>query len=188
MTLERLVQQIEKDAENESHQIIEEAKKEAEKIIGEAKKRAKKEAEAIAKKGEKEASRLKEKILASARRKARGMEMRAKEEVMQVCIQKAMDMLKKVGGKKYEAAIKRFMGEGKELLGDCVVIISREQDKKITRAMGLKTDGNVSSIGGIIVRSTDGSTEIDNTFESIMERKTGEIRIMIANELFPGKE
>ena len=50
--------------------------------------------------------------------------------------------------------------------------------------MGIKVEGNAESIGGVIIRSKDGIREIDDTFESIMERKMDELRILIANELF----
>jgi len=167
---------------------IEEARKEAEEIISEAKKKAEKEAKEIEAKGEKEAVRLKEKTLASARRKAREMEMRAKEEVIQKCIEEAKEKLKKLKGKRYEAAVKKFIEEGKRSLGECVVVPSREQDRKIAEKMGIKVEGKVDSIGGVIIKSKDGSREIDDTFESIMERKIGELRIAIANELFSNKE
>ena len=188
MALEKLIQRIESDAENEANDIIEKARKEAEEIISEAKKKAKKEAKEIESRGEKEAARLREKMLASARRKAREMEIRAKEEVIQECIEKAKEKLKKLKGKKYEAAVKKFIEEGKKTLGDCVVVPSRGQDKKIAEKMGIKVEGKVDSIGGVILKSKDGSREIDNTFESIMERKLGELRIAIANELFSDKE
>ncbi|NIA10226.1 MAG: hypothetical protein GWP10_11010 [Nitrospiraceae bacterium] len=184
MTLEKLIQQIEKDAESETSRIIEDAEKRADEIIKEAKARAEKEAKEILAKGDKEAARLKEKTLSSARRAVREMEIRAKEEVLQECFRKAEDMLKKLKGKEYETAVKKFIEEGKRSLGDCVVVPSREQDKKIAKAMGLKTEGKVKSIGGVIVKSADGSREIDSTFESIMERKMGELRIAIAGELF----
>jgi len=187
MALEKLIQRIESDAENEANQIIEEARKEAEEIIREAKKKAEREAKEIEAKGEKGAARLREKTLASARRKAREMEMQAKEEMIQECIEKAKEELKKLKGRKYEVAIKKFIEEGKRSLGECVVVPSREQDIKIAEKMGIKVEGKVDSIGGVIIKSKDGSREIDNTFESIMERKIGELRIAIANELFSDK-
>ncbi len=187
MTLEKLIQQIEKDAESESSRIIGDARKEAERIIEAAKERAKKDAAMVEAKGEKNTARLKEKTLASARREVREMKIRAKEEVMRECLKKADEMLEKLKGKKYETAVKKFIEAGKNSLGDCILIPSREQDKKIAKEMGMKVGDRVNSIGGVIIRSRDGSREIDSTFESIMERKLGEIRIMIASELFSGR-
>jgi len=184
MALEKLIQRIESDAENEANQIIEDARRRAEEIIEEAKKRAEKEARDIEARGEKEAARLREKTLASARRDARELEIQAKEEVIRECIDRAKEDLKRLKGKKYEDAIKKFIEDGKKSLGDCVVVPSREQDRKIAEKMGVKAEGKVDSIGGVIIRSRDGVREIDSTFESIMERKMGELRILVANELF----
>ena len=184
MALEKLIQRIESDAESEANGIIEGARKEAEEIIREAKKKAQKEAAEAEARGEKEAFRLKEKMLASARRRAREMEMRAKEEVIQECMDRAKEELGKLKGKRYEAAVKRFLENGRKSLGDCVVVPSREQDRKIAEKMGIKVEGNAESIGGVIIRSKDRIREIDDTFESIMERKMDELRILIANELF----
>ena len=188
MALEKLLQRIESDAEKETNDIIEKARKEAEEIIREAKKKARKEAAEAEARGRKDAERLKEKMLASARRKAREMEIQAKEEAIQECLEKAKEELGKLKGKKYEAVVKKFIEEGRKALGDCIVVPSREQDRKIAEKMGIETEGNVKSIGGVIIRSRDGSREIDSTFESIMERKLGELRILIANELFQNSE
>jgi len=184
MPLEKLIHRIESDAENEANRIIEEARARADEIIKEAKKKASGEAAEVEARGEKEAARLKEKMLASARRRAREMEIQAKEEVIRECIEKAKEELGKLKGKRYEAAVKKFLEDGRKSLGDCVVVPSREQDRKIAENMGIKVEGNAESIGGIIIRSKDGIREMDDTFEAIMERKMGELRILIANELF----
>jgi len=130
MALEKLIQRIESDAENEANQIIEDARRRAEEIIEEAKKRAEKEARDIEARGEKEAA-------------PRELEIQAKEEVIRECIDRAKEDLKKLKGKKYEDAIKKCIEDGKKSLGDCVVVPSREQDRKIAEKMGVKAEGKV---------------------------------------------
>lgn len=187
MSLEKLIQHIESDAEQEASRIIAEAKQRADDIIRKAKEQATKDAQEIASQGEKDARRTREKRLAAARRAAREQCMRVKEEVMQECLQQAREMLRSVGGKEYERAIRTAIEEGKRAFSDCVVRVSRKTDRKIADQLGVEVAGEVDSIGGVIVQSADGSRQIDRTFEATLERKMGELRIMIAGQLFPGE-
>ncbi|HDS58938.1 MAG TPA: hypothetical protein ENN54_01395 [Thermoplasmatales archaeon] len=185
MSLEKLVQHIERDAEQEASRIIAEAKQQADDIIRKAKEQAKKDAQEIASQGEKNARRTREKRLAAARRAAREQHMRVKEEVMQECLQRAREMLSAVKGKEYEKAVRAAIEEGQKVFSDCVVRVSREADRKIADRLGVEVAGTVDGLGGVIVQSADGSRQIDRTFDALMERKMGDLRIMMAEQLFP---
>jgi len=188
MSLEKLIAQIEDDAERKAEGIIERARKEAEGIIALTMEEARKKAKEIKRDGKKAIDRVREKTLATARRKARALKIQSKEEVIQECFEKAREHLKKMKGKEYEKIVTSLMKKGKETLGDCIVIPSRSEDKKIASKLGLKTQGSANASGGIIIKSKDESKELNYTFDALLESKKEELRILIAGVLFKEKE
>ncbi len=188
MSLKRLISQIEEDAEEKATQIIEETRKEAEEIIALAIKEGERKAEGIKRGGEKSVERIREKTLAATRRKARALKIQSKEEVIQECFEKAKECLKKMKGKEYEKIVSHLMEEGKKTLGGCIVIPSRNEDKKIASRLGLETQGSTAASGGIIMKSKDGSKELNYTFDVLLEMHKEKLRIIIAGVLFKEKE
>lgn len=188
MSLEQLISQIEEDADKKAAEIIEKARKEAEEIIASAKKEAKKKAEEIKREGEKAVERVREKILAATRRETRALKIQSKEKVIQECFENARECLKKMKGKEYERIVSHLMEEGKKTLGGCIVIPSRNEDKKIASRLGLETQGSTTASGGIIMKSKDGSKELNYTFDALLEMHKEKLRIVIAGVLFKEKE
>ncbi|MFO8132952.1 MAG: V-type ATP synthase subunit E [Thermoplasmatota archaeon] len=184
MSLDSLIERIERDAAQEAEQIIEEAEQHADQIIREAREQAEKEAEDIRGQGEKQAARARDKTLAVARRKAREARRQAKEDVMQDCLQQVRQQLAEANGEAYEAHVRRSIQQGKERFGDCAVLVSREVDEDIAASLDVPVEGRIDSIGGVIVKSADGTRQLDETFESILERRMGDIRILMAEHLF----
>ncbi len=184
MTLDALIERIEHDASSEAEQIIEEAEQRADQIIETAREQAKKEAEDIRSQGEKQAARVRDKTLAVARRKAREAKRQAKEQVMQDCLQRVRRHLAEVDGDAYERHVRNAIKEGKERFGDCAILASRDLDEDIAASLDVSVDGQVDSIGGVIVKNKDGSRRLDETFESLLERRMEDIRILMAEHLF----
>jgi len=190
MSLEKLISQIEEDADKRVEEIIGKARRESEEIIALAREEARKKAKEIRREGKKYIERVREKTLAAARRKVRALKIKSKEEVIQECLERAKQHLKKMKGKEYEKVVSNLMKKGKETLGDCIVIPSRSEDKKIASKLGLKTEGSINASGGIIMKSKDGSKELNYTFDALIDAKKDELRILIAGILFNegGKE
>ncbi len=184
MSLESLIERIEHDASHQAEQIIAEAEQRADQIIREAREQAEKEAEDIRMQGEKQATRVRDKTLAVARRKAREARRQAKEQVMQDCLREIRRHLAEVNGDAYETHVRRSIQQGKKRFGDCTVLVSRDTDKDIAASLDVPVEGNIDSIGGVVIQSADGSRQLDETFESIMERRMGDIRILMAEHLF----
>jgi len=184
MSLDSLIERIEHDASREAEQAIEQAEQRADDIIREAREQAEKEAEDIRSQGEKQAARVHDKALAVARRKAREARRQAKEDVMQDCLQQVRRQLAEAHGDAYERHVRQSIQQGKERFGDCAVLVSRDVDEDIAASLDVPVEGNIDSIGGVIVKSTDGARQLDETFEAILERRMGDIRILMAEHLF----
>lgn len=184
MSLQKLIQRIQHDASQEAEQIIHQAEQRADTIIQEARKQAEKEAQHIRSQGEKQAARVRDKTLAAARRTAREAKRQAKEEVMQECLHQAQQQLQRLDDAPYEETVRRALQEGQEHFGDCAALVSRQADEAIAAQLDVPVDGAIDSIGGLIVKSTDGTRQLDKTFEAILERRMGDIRILMAEHLF----
>lgn len=187
MSLEKLISQIEEETDKKANLIIDKARKEAEEIIATAKKNATRKAEEINREGEKTIERIREKILAATRREARSNIIQLKEEIIQECFERAKEYLKQIKGKEYEKIVLRLMQEGKKVLGTSIVIPSRNVDKKIASRLGLETQDSTTASGGIIMKSRDGTKEINYTFDALLDLWKEKLRIEIAEVLFKEK-
>lgn len=185
--MDKLIERIKEEAEKEIKDIIDNAQEEAKKIIEEEEEKGKEEAEKIRREGIKEAGRRKEKILAAGRRKAKSYLIKAREEIIENCINKIKEYLKKLDGKKYEKIVGNLVKEGVKEIRDGYIISTREEDEKIAKKFGMEVKKKVNGIGGVILKSKDGKKEIDLTFDTMIERRKDEIRIKIAEKLFGGK-
>ncbi len=184
MSLESLIERIEHDASREAEDILEQAEQRADDIVREAREQAEKEADDIRSQGEKQAARVHDKTLAVARRKAREARRQAKEDVMQDCLQRVRRQLAEAHGDAYEAHVRQSIQQGKEHFDDCIVLVSRDVDEDIAASLDVPVEGNIDDIGGVVVKSADGTRQLDETFESLLERRMGEIRILMAEHLF----
>ena len=184
MALETLINQIKTDAQEEVNGIITAAKSEAEAIITTAKQQAEREAQIIHTRGQKQAARRKEKIKAAARHTAREHEILVKEAMMQECLHLAEEKLKNIKTTDYEQMLRSAIKKGQQAFEDIVVITVRNNDTKIVEKMGVKVVDTKEGIGGIIVQSKDRHKQMDYTFESLLDCKMDDLRIMIAHELF----
>ena len=184
MAMQDLIQEIKNQADKEIDEIINKAKEEAKKIIDEARNKAKEEAKKIEADGKKQASIVKGKILAMARRKANKHIIEAKEMAIQECIDEIRRKLKNLKGKKYEDFVEKSIKEAMKELKDCYILVSRKDDEKIAKKFGIEVKGKINAIGGVIIKSKDGSKEIDATFDFLLEKKKEEIRIKIAEKLW----
>ena len=184
MTLEKLLERIKEEADREIDEIISTAEREAEKIIEEEKNRAMEEVKKIEDDTEKEKEKIKEKILSSARRKARIQITNAKEEIIQECLQKIVEKLKKLDGKRYEKFVEKKIELAMKEIRDGYILFTRDEDIKIAKKMGIEAREKINGIGGVIFRSNDGKKEMDLTFDFLIEKNKEDLRIKIAKKLF----
>ena len=169
MAIKDLIQEIKSNAKAEVESIIKKANEEAEEII---------------KKAEKEAKTTKGRILAMARRNANKYIIEAKEKLINECIEEIKKELKKLPSRQYKKFIEKILKEAIKEMKDGYILASRKEDEEIAKKMGIEVKGKIDAIGGVIIKSKDGSKEINSTFDALLERRRDEIRIKIAEKLW----
>ncbi len=195
--LDKIIARIEEDAKAEVERILKDARTKAEEIRKEAEIKARARREEIVSRGRREAEQERARIVANAKLRARKALLDAKEEVIREAFTRAEKALAEVAkGERYPEILKRLILEAIETIGGDVEVVAREEDKKILSRSFLQevareakvkvtlADDTISSIGGVVVRSRDGRTEVDNTFETRLERIKGELRSSVARVLF----
>jgi vacuolar-type H+-ATPase subunit E/Vma4 len=185
MSAEKIIQQIKKDSEKEISEIKKEAEKHSKEILDSAKNEAKEEAEKIISSGKNESENIKRILISKANQENKKEAMKTRERIIDDCFVKAHHKLSILKGKEYEKLIKKLMQEGHKKIGsNCIVYASRDEDKKIAKDLGISVDGTVESAGGIILKSKDGRTTLDYTFNGILKREKDRIRIKVGKLLF----
>jgi len=185
MPAEKIIDQIKKDAQKEVKEILKEAEKQANKIIRESKKEAEEQAEKILSDGKKQSEKIRKILVSKANQDTKKEIMNVQEKIIEECFLKAHHRLSTLSEKEYKEIVSFLMRDGsKKLGGECMVIISRDLDKKIAENMGLKIAGNIESSGGIILQSNDRRVTLDHTFDGILKREKNKIRIMVGKLLF----
>ena len=188
-----------KTAEHEK-EIISEAEKFKQTKLDEAKRRADESASAITKKAELEAKAEISKYEASAKLKSKYKMLEAKDVLIKEVLESTQKQLESVVGKaEYKKILERLIVHGCVSLGvDSVDLIFPPKHaskvevapiEKLVAKEGVKVKIAVSkdtirSVGGVIIRTKDGTKWVDNTFEARLERFENKARDTISNILF----
>ncbi|MBN1860101.1 MAG: hypothetical protein JW840_01420 [Candidatus Thermoplasmatota archaeon] len=186
MSAEKIIERIKTDAEKQVKHVIDEAEKQSRLRIKTAKQEAEKQADAILRDGQAESDNAKKILVSKALQDMKRDMMNAKEEIIEQCFSQALKTLAALPEDQYKKFIKNLIQTGKKRLGEhCVLSVSRPIDNEIAKQEKVPVQGSVTSIGGVILRSSDGTITIDNTFERLLSRKKNEIRIHVGKLLFP---
>lgn len=183
MALDTLIQRIAEDAEKERAEILARAESEAAALIEQEREAGMREAEKIRERGEKEKARLREKIIAAAKREARMLITNAKEESIALCMDAIREKLRSLPGKEYRKIVEERIRRAADTTEGMYMIATRKEDREIAKKLGIDVKGERDGIGGVILRSADGSMEIDLTFDFMLENERDTIRRMIARTL-----
>ncbi len=198
---ERIIQEINREAEQKIQYTLKKAQEEAEKIKGEAKKRAEARAEWILRKAQTQAEIERQRIVAGAKLEVRKKRLEVQEELIQKVINALHERLSQLPDGEYFSMLIDLTSEAvNELKTPRVVILSNERTLRLLddrrdefvealagktgRTVELQLGEPVGTIGGVIVESEDGSVRVDNTFEARMERFESDLRARIAKSLF----
>lgn len=199
-SVDSLGQIVLNESKDKTEWIIRSAEETEKKILEDAGSRAKENAETTIQNGRQLGEKEKQKILSTAEMQAKKVVLNSKEALINETFLKAREQfneLKKT--KKYkEILIKQIVSsigelEGKEFTVDVYegeeLKLTKEIVQRIgkeTKRKGLKLTLNEISedMGGVIVRGKDGKVSVNNTFDSILDRKRNEIRVRISEILF----
>ncbi len=194
--VEKIVKKINEDAEAEASKILNEARTQAEKIKRDANVEADEIYSEILPKYEREAEQEKQRIVANAKLRARKAVLDAREDVIKLAFNAAGTKLQKLPKKDYTKVLEKLILEGVEAIDADTVVIARKEDsraitsallKRVSEKTGFKVTKAreyINAMGGVVLRSSDGKIEVNNTFETRLERFRDELRKEVAEVLF----
>jgi V/A-type H+-transporting ATPase subunit E len=200
--LKKIQDKIIGEAEDKAKAIVRDAEKSKKDTLEQKRKEGEIEAEKILRTGMEEADSLKRQKIAEARLKAKQMIIASREELINETMEKCKEKLAAMtSSKEYTDILEKLVEQGGIGLGggDLEIVLGGKVTrtaidfgstaKQIEEKTGKKTTINLSqekprSIGGVIIRKSDGSIIVDNTFEARIERILRDVRIRIAKILF----
>lgn len=138
--------------------------------------------------GKKEADKLQKQITGSAALEARNKQLLHVEDSVEKVFAKAIEKLNDlVRNEDYTKLVTQLLDESVKGLGSSDVIVEcNSKDKSVVQSILSKFPGatlspnTVNCLGGIIVKSKDGSMKLDNTIDARIERLKPLIRKDIA--------
>jgi vacuolar-type H+-ATPase subunit E/Vma4 len=199
-----LVRKIEEEAKRKAEEILKERRKQARKALEEARKRAEDRRRALLNEARARAESEKEIILRKARSEARWMKLTAREELIDRVFKLAEDELEEaIKDRRVYARVLRGLVEeaAVELGGGSLMVltdasglkvlkpkelrrIAEHVEKKVRAPTKLELSSQPIDTAGVIVRSGDGSVEVNNTLQARMRRLKEALRPQIAKILF----
>jgi V/A-type H+-transporting ATPase subunit E len=186
MSTEKIIKRIQTDAQAQQQQLLTNAETQSRLIIKEAKTQIEKEAKSLLQNGQLDSENTKKIMISKAIQEVKRDMMNAREEIIEQCFTQALEKLASLPDDQYKKLILSYLRTGTSRLGTHFSIKpSRPLDTDIAKQQGIPVQDGMQSIGGIILQSPDGKITIDNSFESILDRKKDELRIHVGKLLFP---
>ena len=144
--------------------------------------------------GNKEADKIEKQIIGSADLEARNKQLMALEEGVNKVFSKALDEITNTARSgDYSNLIKSLLDESTKILGTTEVIVSTNtKDKDLVQSTLSQFPGSelsselIDCLGGVIIKSKDGTTSFDNTLDARIERLKPLIRKEIASQFGVG--
>ncbi len=199
--MDNIIELINSKTAAKEKEIIAEAEKYKKQKLSEAKKKAKMTSDAITSKAETETKAEITRFEASAKLKSKYQLLEAKDALIEEILSSAKEHLEKMPGKKaYEKALERLVIDGAASLeetpleivlpkGHASQISVKTIESAVSKNTGKKTKISVSretvrATGGAIVRNTDTTRRVENTFEDRFVRLESALRDQIFEILF----
>jgi len=144
--------------------------------------------------GNKEADKIEKQIIGSADLEARNKQLITLEEGVNKVFSKALDEITNTARSgDYSNLIKSLLDESTKILGTTEVIVSTNtKDKDLVQSTLSQFPGSelsselIDCLGGVIIKSKDGTTSFDNTLDARIERLKPLIRKEIASQFGVG--
>lgn len=187
MSLEKLKQEVLAQAEKQAESITAEAEREQEKILQEAKEKAKSVVSEKQKLGEAQAKELGVELKASSLLQAKRIESEAKEEIVESVLGEVKRELERTAKtKQYEKIFETLAKQAIRALGEKEFVLkANARDKKLALKYG-RFAGAIPTAGGVIAAKADGTIQINNTFEALLEEHEERLKRKAFEELFAG--
>ena len=196
---DKIVSSIMSEAQGKADVIIQDANAEISEIQAKAEKTAEVEATKIKENGKKQSEMRYQQIISEAKMNARRAKLGAKEEVIEAAFNQATGELKAIassGDEQYEDSLVKMIKEAADEIGrDDLIIHLNEADtnkfKQDVSSDSFELEGfnftlgePIKAIGGVILKTSDGDIEVNNTIEARLERFKSILRSEVAEILF----
>jgi len=144
--------------------------------------------------GKKEADKIEKQIVGSSDLEVRNKQLLLLEEGVDKAFSKALDQIAKTDRSgDYSNLIKTLLDESTKILGTTeVTVFTNTKDKDVVKSALSKFSGatlssdTIDCLGGIIIKSKDGTMTFDNTIDARVERLKPLIRKEIASKFGVG--
>lgn len=192
--LERTIDKILSQTESNILSGLNEALTESQQKLEDFSKNLEQEYDQIINDGKKEADKIEKQIMGSADLEARNKQLTTIEESIDKVFQKALDEIANADRSgDYSNLIKSLLDESTKILGTTeIVVFTNTKDKEIVQSMLSQYPGSelssetIECLGGVKVKSKDGSMTFDNTVDARIERLKPLIRKDIATQFGVG--
>lgn len=149
----------------------------------------------IVNEGKKEADKVQKQIIGSSDLESRNKQLKMMDDSVQNVFAKAIEKIKTIKrDDKYSKLINTLLEEATETLGTKnVTVYTNSADKKIVNSLLSKFPGKklasetIECLGGIEIKSKDGSMSFNNTIDARLDRMKPLIRKEIAKKFGLGK-
>lgn len=197
---DKIVSSIMSEAQEKADVIIQEVNAVVSAIKAKADKTAEVEKTRILENGKKQSDMRYQQIISEAKMNARRAKLGAKEEVIEAAFSQAVGELKEKASSRsadYEDSLIKMIKEAAdEIGGDDLIIQLNEADtnqfkSEISSGNAFEIEGikfelgePIKTIGGAILKTSNGDIEVNNTIEARLDRFKSILRSEVANVLF----
>jgi V/A-type H+/Na+-transporting ATPase subunit E len=188
--LERTIDKILGQTESEILSGLKESLSESQKTLENSKPKLEQEFDKIITEGKKEAEKLQKQIIGSSDLEARNKQLLLVQESVEKVFNKAIDQIKNTArDANYSKLISKLLEDSTKILGTTkVTVFTNSKDKEIVKSELSKFSGaelsneTIDCLGGVQVKSKDGSMTFDNTIDARIERMKPLIRKEVATK------
>jgi len=187
--LEKTIDKILKKSENELLESLNQSLDDSKKVLSDSLSPLEQEYDRIISEGKKDADKIQRQIIGSSGLAERNKQILLVEESVEKVIDKAIEKLRESVQKDYTNLMTQLIDEAITSLGTKdVVITTNARDSKLVKSILKKFKGvalssdTIECIGGIFVKSKDGSMNFDNTIDARLERLKPVIRKDVATK------
>ena len=193
-TLEQSIDKILKKTEKEILSVLENAGSDSKQTLDNALPKLEQEFDKIISDGKKEADKIEKQIIGGADIEVRNKQLLLLEEGVDKVFAKALDQISNTDRSgDYSNLINNLLDESTKILGTTeVTVFTNAKDKDVVKSALSKFSGaklssdTIDCIGGIIIKSKDGTMTFDNTIDARIERLKPLIRKEIASKFGVG--
>ncbi|HXV67103.1 MAG TPA: V-type ATP synthase subunit E family protein [Nitrosopumilaceae archaeon] len=186
MTIDKILNQTE--AENLSS--LKKSFNESLEILSKSQTSLEQEYDRIIDEGKKEAEKIEKQIIGGSDLETRNKQILLVEESIQKVFEKAIEKIKSTGrDEKYSKLLTLLLEESTQALGTTdVIVYSNSKDKEIVKPLLSKFSGaefsndSINCLGGVEVKSKDGTMTFNNTIDARFDRMKPLIRKDIAKK------